>query len=268
MGKAEENKVLIISGQETFSVMGIEKKLKEDGYHGYFVPTRLKALEEAAEGCVLIIYYIDESVYEDTSFLVYLKDLCVEDEVGLILIGKRVEYDEVRKVIPGERVLDWFERPLQMDKFLLLVRAYMERHRILNQRRSILIVDDDVAYMQMIRGWLKDTYNITMVNSGIKAIRWLTNNEADLVLLDVEMPVTTGTQLLEMLKSDTETNDVPVMFLTGQMSQQVVMTAMRLKPVDYLLKTIDRATLRNKIKSFFAIKKGQEKHMSNQGGVE
>ena len=54
-----------------------------------------------------------------------------------------------------------------------------------------------------------------------------------------------------MLKSDTTTEDVPVMFLTGQDDRDSVMAVMDLKPVDYLLKTIDKATLNKKIDDYF-----------------
>ena len=111
--------------------------------------------------------------------------------------------------------------------------------------------------MQMIRDWLKDSYQVVMVNSGIKAIKWLTINKADLVLLDYQMPVTTGPQIFEMLKSDVDTDEVPVMFLTGQQNRDCVMTAMKLKPADYLLKTISKAELREKLDRYFQLQKAR-----------
>ena len=119
-------------------------------------------------------------------------------------------------------------------------------------------MDDDVAYMQMVRECLKDNYHVVMVNSGIKAIRYLTVNKADLVLLDYEMPITTGPQILEMLKSDTESDSVQVMFLTGQQNRESVLRAMELKPVDYLLKGMGQSNLRQKLDRYFELKKARE----------
>ncbi|SFB84008.1 response regulator [Butyrivibrio sp. YAB3001] len=63
--------------------------------------------------------------------------------------------------------------------------------------------------MQTIREWLKDSYQVAMVDSGMKAIKWLANNKVDLVLLDYEIPIINGPQIFEMLRNDTDTDNVP-----------------------------------------------------------
>ena len=122
----------------------------------------------------------------------------------------------------------------------------------MSQKKSILIVDDDVSYMSMIMDWLKDQYRVSVANSGMQAITWLAKNHPDLILLDYEMPVTSGPQVLEMIRSDVATADIPVMFLTGKGDRDSVIRVMSLKPVGYQLKNIDRATLRENIANFFA----------------
>ncbi|SEL00055.1 MULTISPECIES: response regulator [unclassified Butyrivibrio] len=257
MGKEKMGKenVVILSSQETFSVHGMEMKLAEIGCVSKYIPIDMKKLQSNTESCELIVYYMDETVSDSASFLVYLKDLCMEKEKSLILIGKHEEYNEAIKTIPGRCITAWFERPLDMKAFLDTVSDVFSQRMLQQTRKVVLIVDDDVAYMQMIRDWLKDSYQVVMANTGIKAIRWLTVNKADLVLLDYQMPITTGPQIFEMLKSDTETDELPVMFLTGQKSRESVMTAMRLKPVDYILKSIGRDALRDKLDQYFAIQK-------------
>ena len=120
---------------------------------------------------------------------------------------------------------------------------------------KILIVDDDPNYMGLVREWLKDSYKVSMANSGLQAIKWLGKNKADLILLDYEMPVTTGPQVLEMLRHDEETRDIPVMFLTGKNDKKSVVEVMSLKPQGYFLKTIERAELMKILNEFFALKK-------------
>ncbi len=254
-----KNSVIIISSQETFSVHGIEIKLSEVGIGATYVPLDIKQLQSTETTADLLIYFMDETVADDPSFLVFLKDLCMEKEKNLMLIGRKEEYEEVIKTVPLRCIAAWFERPLDMRQFLDTVVEQFDRMKLQFTRKTILIVDDDVTYMQMIREWLKDSYQVVMVNSGIKAIKWLTTNKVDLVLLDYEMPVTSGPQILEMLRSDTDTDEVPVMFLTGQQSRESVMTAMKLKPVDYLLKSISKNALRDKLDQFFEIQKANIK---------
>ena len=119
-------------------------------------------------------------------------------------------------------------------------------------QKNILIVDDDVTYLRTIREWLKEEYKVAMVNSGLQAITWLAKNQADLILLDYEMPVTSGPQVLEMLRSEPNSRNIPVMFLTGKSDRDSIMRVLDLKPTDYLLKSIDKHELVMKLRRFFA----------------
>jgi response regulator of citrate/malate metabolism len=56
---------------------------------------------------------------------------------------------------------------------------------------------------------------------------------------------------------DTDSDVVPVMFLTGQSSTSSVLTAMKLRPVDYLLKKITRNELREKLEGYFGRQKAK-----------
>ena len=120
-------------------------------------------------------------------------------------------------------------------------------------KKCILIVDDDPQYLTMIREWLKGTYKVAMANSGLQAIKWLGKNKADLILLDHEMPVTSGPQVLEMLRSDSETCNIPVIFLTGKGDKESVMAVVALRPEGYFLKGIQKKELLEKLQEFFIL---------------
>jgi CheY-like chemotaxis protein len=68
------------------------------------------------------------------------------------------------------------------------------------------------------------------------------------------MPVTDGPQVLEMLRADDDTRDIPVMFLTGRDDKDSVMAVVSLKPEGYFLKTIGKQELLEKLKVFFVPK--------------
>ena len=120
---------------------------------------------------------------------------------------------------------------------------------------KILVVDDDPNYLTLVREWLKGSYKVAMANSGLQAIKWLGKHKADLILLDYEMPVTTGPQVLEMLRSEEETRSIPVMFLTGKSDKQSVMSVVALKPENYFLKSIQKPELLEKLGEYFATHK-------------
>lgn len=76
----------------------------------------------------------------------------------------------------------------------------------------------------------------------------------DLILLDYEMPVTDGPQVLEMLRSDDETKSIPVIFLTGKDDKESVMSVLALKPEGYILKTSGKEEIENTLRTFFVNK--------------
>ena len=98
---------------------------------------------------------------------------------------------------------------------------------------------------------LDEDYDVSMVDSGVAAIRAITLNQPDLVLLDYEMPVCDGRQTLEMLRSLPEFSGVPVVFLTGRSDPASVRNVMSLKPAGYLLKNLKPADIKKKIDAFF-----------------
>ena len=79
-------------------------------------------------------------------------------------------------------------------------------------------------------------YDVSVAQSGLSAIRCLTLDRPDLILLDYEMPVCDGSQVLEMLRAEKEFADIPVIFLTGRRDRESMIKVMPLKPSGYLLK--------------------------------
>lgn len=246
------NRILVISTTETFTVRGLQMKLKSIDTEPVFSTTKLKEVQPLCEAADLIILYTDDGIGRAADVLVYLKDHSIATDKKIIVIGSQAEYDVVTGLIPDSLIFKFYERPLNMEKFLDETEDFFKNGSQLSKKKNILIVDDDVSYMTMIMGWLKDLYRVSVVNSGMQAITWLAKNSVDLILLDYEMPVTTGPQVLEMIKSDPSTSNIPVIFLTGKDDKESIMKVLDLKPAGYLLKQIDRKGLLKALSNHFA----------------
>lgn len=90
---------------------------------------------------------------------------------------------------------------------------------------------------------LEDKYNITLANSGMKAMTSIGKSRPDVVLLDYEMPVCDGRQTLEMIRADEELSSIPVIFLTSVNDRKHIESVLRLRPAGYLLKPAKPDTL-------------------------
>lgn len=129
-----------------------------------------------------------------------------------------------------------------------LVREGEEQKK---RRPKILVVDDSEFMRCRIIKLLADSYELVEANSSIAAIRSIMLNRPDLVLLDYAMPICDGRQALEMIRSEKDIADVPVMFLTGRGDAESVRKVMSLKPEGYLLKTLPDGDIKSMIDEFF-----------------
>ena len=269
-----QSKVAIVSSKDSFSVMGIKKKLQEAGIEGIPVRPSVFQIEEAIEENEPIIYYLDDDVYSvrGEDFLRELKNLCLEQSRLVILVGAKSEYEKAIEIIPKSAIVEWFARPVDMDALLKTVENAISGNVLPARKHHILIVDDDATYMRMMHEWMKERYQISMLDAGTKAIHWLMeNNGEDLILLDYEMPSMDGSKVFSMLKEDPNLRDITVMFLTGKDDRSLVMKAIDMRPVDYILKSIDKRSLMNKLEDFFRIEKmknNPEPEKTQETGVE
>ena len=247
-----EGKVVIVSFSESFLAKSLITKLAEPGIQAVFVHADIKEIEKYSEEMELVVLFMSEELETVPETLVYLKDIVQDKEFGLILIGEDSQYASIKRTIPETAVTDMFKRPLDIDKVVKRISVYFDENTGDKRKKTVLIVDDDITYMRTVYEWLKDTYHVGMASNGVQAISYLAKNRADLILLDYEMPIANGPQVLSMLKNDSDTGQIPVMFLTGHGDRESVLSVVGLSPVDYLLKTIDKNSLLEKLKHFFA----------------
>lgn len=111
------------------------------------------------------------------------------------------------------------------------------------QRRHILVVDDDPRMLKMLKEQLHHDYDVGTAVNGKIAMKFLESKHTDLILLDYEMPDEKGPDVLEKIRANRSTKDVPVIFLTGVTERDKIQKALVLQPQGYLLKPIDRERL-------------------------
>ena len=249
-------KQMLFTGEkESFITRVLIKKVQEAGIDCRFVPCTVNDINRLLGESQLLTIYLDENVRPGSDVLHFLADNLEEKGGQLILIGEPAETKYVCEQIPQEQIYRIFSRPVDNAGFTGTVSEYYEKVDSGEFKKSILIVDDDPQYLAHVREWLKGTFRVSMVNSGLQAIKFLGRNKVDLILLDHEMPVTSGPQVLEMLRSDPETSSIPVMFLTGKSDKESVMAVVALKPEGYFLKTIQKEELLGKLKEYFILHK-------------
>ena len=244
-------KVLVIGEKETFIIKVLMGKLNDAKIETVFSEDKVTSINSNWVDSGIIAYYLEAGARLSPEIETFLKDKLSEGDKQLFLIGDQVDTRSVVDNFPQHLIGKVFARPLDYDAFISAAKAYFNMEAEGETKRSILIVDDDPNYMGLVREWLRENYKVSMANSGMRAIKWLSANKADLILLDYEMPVTDGPQVLEMLRSDEETKNIPVIFLTGKDDKESVMAVLSLKPEGYVLKASGKDGIVNTIRKFF-----------------
>ncbi|MDR3200461.1 MAG: response regulator [Spirochaetales bacterium] len=121
------------------------------------------------------------------------------------------------------------------------------------QRRTIMLVDDDEVHLNAGKNILKDFYNVFPISSGEKLFEILEKVSPDMILLDVEMPEMDGYAVMKKLTSSTKTADIPVMFLSAHIDPNHELKGLGLGAVDYIYKPFSPILLMRRIENHMLI---------------
>ncbi len=118
-----------------------------------------------------------------------------------------------------------------------LINLQNGQEEIENMKKSrILVVDDDVLNLFVAKRILSTRYVVDAVSSGEEAFRYLEENEADLILLDICMPEMDGYTIMKLIKEKQQLCDIPIICLTADDDQESEVKCFELGAVDFITK--------------------------------
>ncbi len=239
--------ITIILYQYSVVVKGIERKLNDVGY---IVDTldNFELIPNRVDRTDLFITYLPDDIMDSALKKDSLSRICelMDESYGkMIIIGEGKYLAELMSAIPAVKNHTWLNRPVEMNVLEPAIKNLLAGKRpvVPVEKKKILIVDDDPSYAGMVRAWINDEYQTDIVTAGMQAIKFLLKRPVDLILLDYEMPVVDGPQVLQMLRQEPATENIPVIFLTGVGTKEAVERVMALKPDGYILKSASREDL-------------------------
>jgi putative two-component system response regulator len=121
------------------------------------------------------------------------------------------------------------------------------------QQAKILIVDDEPLNLKVLKQVLQDNYRLSFAKNGMDALELVKKEKPSLILLDVMMPGMTGFEICRQLKSDPETNTIPVIFVTALAEEADESEGFAAGGVDYINKPISPALVRARVKTHLSL---------------
>jgi diguanylate cyclase (GGDEF)-like protein len=123
------------------------------------------------------------------------------------------------------------------------------------KKQCILIVDDSKVSLKTLAAIFQDEWRIKIALDGHEALRIAdSEDQPDLILLDISMPGMDGYETCRRLKASPTTKDIPVIFITGREETEDEEQGLTLGAIDYVVKPVHPAIIRIRVKNHLELK--------------
>ena len=132
---------------------------------------------------------------------------------------------------------------------------------------TVLIVDDNPESLSALGELLRPEFHVLAANSGQRGLDVIKGGaRPDLILLDVMMPDVGGYEVLERLRADASTSDVPVIFVTALDASEDEERGLALGAADYIAKPSTPAIVRARVRTHIELKRARDR-LANQNAL-
>lgn len=122
-----------------------------------------------------------------------------------------------------------------------------------NIKHKILLIEDDQMISSMYKTKLEsDGFEVLLAENGVDGIKAAKEGKPELIMLDVIMPQLDGFSVLEALKKDKTTKNIPVVMLTNLGTEEDREKGKKLGAIDYFVKaSLTPTEFSDKVKKYF-----------------
>ncbi len=246
--------ILFIQKTKNFLMSAIISTIEKSGievYNSEFDVDVIKNYDDCMQA--IFVSFDDGGIDAYKDVIEYVSHLATDKSKKIFLLGDAVSIEAANLSIGEANITKSFLRPVNAKEVSTQVLSHIagEEKQDKATLKSILVVDDSGTFLHTIKNWLSPFYNVTVVNSANMGMTFLSKNKPDLILLDYEMPVCSGPQMLEMLRADNSLKDIPVMFLTGKGDRESIGQVLELHPQGYMLKTLPKENILESVGNYF-----------------
>lgn len=132
-------------------------------------------------------------------------------------------------------------------------------HEVLKDRRekeikeSILIMDESIENLKLMKACLEDKYIINIMNSGKAAVELIDRKRPDLIIADVMMPELSGVDIADRLQNSTEAEKIPVLFMAESPDMECLTRCEGYKTAGFMVKPVDREQLKKSVERILLV---------------
>lgn len=137
----------------------------------------------------------------------------------------------------------YLAKPVDKETLVNKVKEVCESKEIKEDKKTVLMIDDDMSYLKQVNSILKDDYNFIMINSAKLALNYLISHTPDIILLDYQMPLYNGANVMNMIQKNNPNKKIPVIILSSALNREALAECYPYNPSGYLVKPVSKEVL-------------------------
>ena len=212
-----------------------------------------QALDFVHQNPVDVIFLdVDMPIMDGFATLEQLRNIekCINVPVVLVT-GKTDKQTILNSFIMG--VDGYLAKPVSKDTLISKLQAVYHGHDSKDNKKTVLMIDDDMTYLKQLNNLLSDAYNVSVINSAKLALDYLLTLTPDIIMLDYQMHLYNGANVMNMIQKNSGRKPIPIIILSGALSREAVQECYAYNPFAYLVKPVSKETLVENLEQALAI---------------
>ena len=251
-----KQKILYVEDNENNAYM-LKLRLERKGYEVLIAEDGKEGIYLANNRCPdLILMDLDLPILNGWDASKHLKKDPKTKHIPIIALSARVMKDDRQKAMDAG-CDDFDSKPVDFDSLIKKIHSFLpdeseqviERKEFVDDQRKILIVDDNDDNRYTLSKYLKREgfTNLEIAENGKIALDKLSNDNFDIVLLDLEMPEMDGIETLRNIKSDDNLRQIPVIMISASDEIENVTQCIEIGAEGYISKPFNSMLLRARL---------------------
>ena len=245
--KVEESKrKIVIVDDVKFHLLSLRECLKKR--YDIFPAQSMEELLDVLKAVKPELILLDINMPETDGFKVFeiLKSSTAHSNIPVIFLTSQVDRNTVVK---GMRLgaVGFVQKPYTEENLVERIEIELNPDMQKKNQPVILAVDDNISILKSMHALLCSEYKVCTLPNPERIKELLRSVEPDLFILDCNMPIHSGFDLVPIIRKHVEHQDTPIIFLTSEGTIDTVNAALHSGASDFLIKPVDDAKLKERV---------------------
>jgi PleD family two-component response regulator len=245
MEEKERRKIVVVDDVK-FHLLSLRECLKRwyDIYPAQSMEELLSVLKAVKPDLILL----DINMPETDGFKVFeiLKSSHQHSNIPVMFLTSQMDRNSIVK---GMRLgaVGFVQKPYKEENLVARIEEELNPDTKAKNQPVILAVDDNISILKSMHALLCNEYKVCTLPNPERIKELLRSVEPDLFILDCNMPILSGFDLVPLIRKHPEHQDTPIIFLTSEGTMDTVNAALHSGASDFLVKPIDDEKLKERV---------------------